>query len=149
MLIILLILIAACIIGPIIFALVNTRRYSTYGFDWNDLLGGYLITVVPLSIFLIMSLSLCQWNTGEKVYTGYIYSVGDTLNKTVGHIRFSENAGEDSQPSFCAVKGSEDAQKIKELAGTGKKVKIAVPEGLSIQMWYGQCGLPASVEEQE
>lgn len=108
-----------------------------------------LIGAMAILIFAIGICSLCELNTGEKVYTGYIYSAGDSFNKTVGHIRFSEYAGEDAQPSFCASKNSETAKRIKELAGSGKKVKVRVPSGFAINMWYGQCQIEAEIIEEE
>ena len=106
-----------------------------------------LFGIIIAIVSLFMSFPLFQISTGEKTYTGYIYSAEDFFNRTVGHLRFSENAGSDEQPPFCAVKGSEQAQKIKELAGSGKKVKVTVPSGFVLQTWYGQCGIPATVEE--
>ena len=83
-------------------------------------------------------------NTGEKQYTGYIYSAEDGLARTVGHLRFSENAGMDEQPEFCVNK--EDGQQIKDLAGSGKKVKVVVPAGFRVVAPWA-CAFPAHIEE--
>lgn len=88
-----------------------------------------------------------QWSPGEAQYTGYIYSAEDGAgDKTRGHLRFSENAGPDGQPSFCVKKA--DGWRIKELAGSGKKVKVTIPAGFE-WAWFWDCAIPASVEEME
>ena len=97
-----------------------------------------LLVVIPVVMFLCVQVS-----TGEKQYTGYIYAAEDGWAKTVGHLRFSENAGYDEQPSFCVDK--KDGQQIKELAGSGKKVRVTIPSGFAIVVpWV--CAIPASVE---
>lgn len=105
------------------------------------------LTVVGIVIVLFTSVGLplfIQWSPGEQKLTGYIYSVGDEWgDKTVGHIRFSEYAGEDSQPKFCVKK--KDGEFLKELAGSGKKVFIKIPAGFSLApVW--DCAIPAEIE---
>lgn len=86
-----------------------------------------------------------QWSPGEAQYTGYIYSAEDVLgDKTRGNLRFSEYAGKDNQPSFCVQKA--DGWKIKELAGSGKKVKVTIPTGFK-WAWVWDCAIPAQIEE--
>lgn len=147
MLVVYIILLVACLVVPIIIARVD--RYPDTLLDWETLLMWYCVSGLIALFPLIGIYSLTSISTGEKTYTGYIYSSEDVLNKTTGHLRFSESAGEDTQPSFCAAKGSEAGKRIKELAGSGKKVKVTVPSGFSVQMWYGQCPLPVTVEEME
>lgn len=108
------------------------------------------IIIPPLIVIGVLVLAFAaasvQVNTGEKQYTGYIYSAEDGIAETVGHLRFSENAGMDEQPSFCVDK--KDGQQIKDLAGSGKKVKVTVPAGFAIAFpWV--CGIPANVEVME
>lgn len=131
-------LLIAVIVGGIIWGKIDDEWYLPS-----------MMWTLAIPILAICICSLCELNTGEKVYTGYIYSVEDSFNKTVGHIRFSEYAGEDAQPSFCASKNSETAKRIKELAGSGKKVKVKVPSGFAINMWYGQCQIEAEIIEEE
>lgn len=97
--------------------------------------------VVPLIIFVSMFVNI---NTGDKQYTGYIYSAEDYIAKTTGNIRFSENAGADEQPSFCVDK--QDGQQLKDLAGSGKKVKVTIPARFSIIAPWA-CAFPAKIEE--
>lgn len=108
----------------------------------------FIVTfLLVLAITAMVSLLFfIQWNTGEDIYTGYIYSTEDFFGKTSAHIRFSENAGADSQPSFCV--SAEDAQMVKELSGSGIKVKVTIPAGFSIAPpWI--CAIPAKVEVME
>lgn len=99
-------------------------------------------------VFGSIGLACCtQWSVGEQTLTGYIYSAGDGMgNKTTGHLRFSETAGEDSQPSFCVQK--KDGHILKELAGSGKKVRVKIPVGFTLApLW--DCAIPATVEVME
>lgn len=98
-------------------------------------IGGFLVTHL-------------HWNTGESIYTGYIYSAEDGIAATTGHLRFSQNAGEDTQPSFCVNKGTEASKQIKELAGSGKKVRVTVPAGFSIVAPWA-CAFQAEIEVEE
>lgn len=100
------------------------------------------IILIPIILFCICS--CFQLNTGDKQYTGYIYSAEDGIAETIGHLRFSENAGYDEQPSFCVDK--KDGAQVKELAGSGKKVRVTVPAGFTVAFpWV--CGIPAQIEE--
>lgn len=116
--------------------------------DFTDLFMDHPILFgmgVLVLIFVFIAIVGCvNWNTGEKQYTGYIYSAEDTLFQTVGHLRFSENAGVDEQPAFCVDKAN--GQKIKDLAGTGKKVKVTVPAGFKVVL-PNFCAFPAEIEE--
>lgn len=94
-------------------------------------------------LMLIFGGTFINWNTGEKQYTGYIYSAEDDIFKTIGHLRFSENAGMDEQPSFCV--NIEDGQQVKDLAGSGKKVKVTVPKGFKLVAPW-KCAFPATIE---
>jgi hypothetical protein len=117
-------------------------------FDFTDFVikhtALFIGRTVALFIGVIFIISCFRLNTGEKQYTGYIYSAEDTLFQTVGHLRFSENAGMDEQPAFCVDKGN--GQKIKDLAGTGKKVKVTVPAGFKVVLPFF-CAFPAEIEE--
>ena len=109
--------------------------------DHPVLFMGGIIALFLVGIFILSCLHL---NTGEKQYTGYIYSAEDTLFATTGHLRFSENAGMDEQPAFCVDKAN--GQKIKDLAGTGKKVKVTIPAGFKVVL-PNFCAFPAEIEE--
>ena len=120
--------------------------------DWGypTLFGSILIAfgmvglLTAVALLLIFGCCCIRWSTGEKIYTGYIYSADDQLgDSTVGHIRFSEYAVEDEQPSFCVKK--ENGQQIKELAGSGKKVRVTVSTGFAIAVPWN-CPIPATVE---
>ena len=104
---------------------------------------GILIIATILLFFGILCFHL---NTGEKQYTGYIYSAEDGIATTVGRLRFSETAGMDEQPSFCVDK--RDGKQVKDLAGSGKKVKVIVPAGFALAFPW-TCPIPASIELME
>lgn len=100
------------------------------------------LTMIPIIIICI--LCCIRINFGEKTFTGYIYSVEDSFwDRTNAHIRFSENAGTDAQPSFC-VKKSESSE-LRELAGTSKKVRVTIPVGVAFNLPMN-CAIPAEVE---
>jgi len=108
------------------------------------------VSVAKISVVLLGALVLLlvvsghvHINTGEDIYTGYIYSAQDGIAKTVGHLRFSESAGMDEQPSFCVNK--EDGYQLKQLAGSGKKVRVTRPAGFAIAAPWA-CTFPASIE---
>lgn len=123
------------------------------GVFYDDSYGGGLTGLGWVAVFVlilgvmagfIFAFMCVRWSTGEKVYTGYIYSADDHLgDSTSGHLRFSEYAGEDEQPSFCVKKS--DGQQLKDLAGSGKKVRVTVPTGFAIAFPW-ECPIPASVE---
>lgn len=115
--------------------------------DWS---ADHPLTTIFMTLIIICLIGfsfLCvHLSTGEKQYTGYIYSAEDSIAKTVGHIRFSENAGMDEQPAFCVDK--RDGQQIKDLAGSGKKVRVTIPSGFAFSFPW-TCPIPASVEIME
>lgn len=119
------------------------EKISDFIFDSPALAGGL---VVLFSVVALFSVSCIHLNTGEKQYTGYIYSAEDGIAKTVGHLRFSETAGMDKQPSFCVDK--RDGKQVKDLAGSGKKVKVIVPAGFAISFPW-TCPIPANIELME
>lgn len=104
----------------------------------------FLVFTIPLAL---ISLSSCvHWNSGDKTYSGYIYSVTKSLGETTAHLRFSEYAGEDSQPSFCIAE--EDIETVRGLAGSGKKVKVFIPADFAIALPWA-CPIPAQIEIME
>lgn len=133
LIIITLALIGACI-GCGIYA---TKTHSTVPEMLAWMFG--LLTLVP-SILILAGLHI---NFRYQTYTGYIYSVEGNIGKAVGHIRFSQNAGEDTQPSFCV--NLEDREMLEQYVGTDTKVKVTEPAGTTWTL-FG-CGLPVTVEE--
>lgn len=139
------------IILTIIAAVVHVISYfipeDNYGNRHLWALRINFISLIAIVVFLIMCFLNTQINLGETQLTGYIYSAEDLFgDSTVGHIRFSESAGADTQPSFCVKKA--DGQQIKELAGSGKKVKVTIPAGV-VNAWRWDCELPAIIEIME
>lgn len=110
-------------------------------YDHTGVVFGVGVLILLATIF---GATFINWNTGEKQYTGYIYSAEDDISKTIGHLRFSENAGMDEQPSFCV--NIEDGQQVKDLAGSGKKVRVTVPKGFKLVAPWA-CAFPAHIEE--
>lgn len=115
--------------------------------EWSDgpfLLGGIGFIVIFLAAITYIGLAL-KWNLGENTYTGYIYSVTGEFNRAVGHIRFSQNAGGDSQPSFCVE--SYRREELEQYVGKDIKVRVTVPAGLK---WtITECAFPAHIEVAE
>ena len=93
----------------------------------DDLGSGIAVGFIALLLLLIPFFMTFRWQIGEADYTGYIYSRDSQFGYTTYHIRFSENAGEDSQPSFTVAAGSDTEAKLDELVGSGTKVKVHVP----------------------
>ena len=87
-------------------------------------IGALAFALLILTVLFFMSF---RWQIGEANYTGYIYSRDSRLGYTTYHIRFSQNAGEDNQPSFTVKAGSEEEAKLDKLVGAEKKVLIFVP----------------------
>ena len=108
-----------------------------------DHLLAILIVIVVLIVFCGLHIAS---NFGEKTYIGYVYSVTTEWagHVTVGHLRFSESAGGDIQPSFCVA--NEDADELRELAGSGKKVKVTIPHTGFVWGEAFKCKIPAKVE---
>lgn len=94
-------------------------------------------------------ISLTFIGTGEEILTGYVYSVEDSFDKTIAHIRFSKNAGTDKQPSICVKKENPVSDHLKELSGSDTKIKVRIPAGFAIAMWYGQCPIEAEILEEK
>lgn len=130
----------------IILAVISVAIGVAVKFRSNYIGDEALLVGISLAVvFLFLSAFGIQCNLGEKKLTGYIYSAEDGFgDKTTGHIRFSLNSGEDKQPSFCVKKS--DSWKLKELAGSEKKVTITIPVGFKIgNPW--DCLIPAEVKE--
>lgn len=83
--------------------------------------------ILLFTIWVAFALTFMQWNTGSKMYTGYIYSVEQEFNKAIGHIRYSQNAGSDSQPSFCVDVSRRE--ELEQYVGKDVKVQVTVPAG--------------------
>ena len=77
------------------------------------------------AVILLMLTANAKWSA--ETLTGFVYSKDSKWGVTNYHIRFSETAGEDVQPSFCATTGTQNAKEIDAVVGTGKKVTIEVP----------------------
>lgn len=53
------------------------------------------------------------------------------------------NIGEDNQPAFCIADADKD--KVRGLAGSGKRVKVLVPKGFVFASPWS-CPMPAQIE---
>lgn len=84
---------------------------------------GTLVGIAWIVLFLMVS----NAKFSDDTFTGYIYSKDSFAGVTNYHIRFSENAGTDSQPSFCVNDDARDKKKLDELVGSGKKVTVSIP----------------------
>lgn len=93
----------------------------------DDIGEGLAFGLAAIFLLAFPFLATFRWQISDDVYTGYIYSRDSSFGYTRYHIRFSQNAGEDSQPSFKVKAGSEEEKKLDALVGSDTKVKIKVP----------------------
>jgi len=78
-------------------------------------------------IWIISFLLSLNIQVSSTHLSGYIYSSDSAFGYTTAHIRFSQNAGTDEQPSFCVKSDSKAGKQIAELVGSGKKVQVNIP----------------------
>lgn len=90
--------------------------------DGYDYLGIIAIISGVAALFVFVCFAKCK--IGTEQYSGYIYSTEQKFGRVIAHVRFSESAGEDTQPAVCF--DGDEADKAISLAGTGQKVKIIV-----------------------
>lgn len=114
-------MIVVAIIAAILTAFFLFRGLTDYSDGWLSAAGLFAIITV------IAFLASLNFRISSQQLTGFIYSSEDRAGYTTGHLRFSENAGTDEQPSFCAPSSSKAGEQIREYAGSGKKVKISIP----------------------
>lgn len=93
----------------------------------KDIETGVFVTFILLMILAIPFYMTFRWQISEDYYTGYIYSRDSSFGYTKYHIRFSQNAGNDSQPSFTIKSGTDTEKTLDDLVGSNTKVKIKVP----------------------
>lgn len=107
-----------------------TTYYGAY-----RILGGIGLGIVWFTLFLfILNVKL-----SSETLTGYVYSKDNFGGVNTYHIRFSETAGADVQPSFCVNDDSPNAKDIDEVVGTGKKVTVNIPSTgvyFSNDLWH-------------
>lgn len=118
----LLILLGALALGSIVMFIVAFKIDSDFCF-----FGGMVGAIIFGFIFVIVLMLGLQWNLGDDTYTGYIYSVEGVFDRVKGHIRYSQNAGSDQQPSFCVAK--ERREELEQYVGKDIKVQVKVPAG--------------------
>lgn len=118
----LLILLGALTLGSILMITIALKIDSDSCF-----FGGIVGSLVFGLIFAVVLMLGLQWNLGDDTYTGYIYSVEGVFDRVKGHIRFSQNAGSDEQPSFCVAK--ERREELEQYVGKDIKVQVSVPAG--------------------
>lgn len=85
------------------------------------------LVVVFGVLALISLLGSVNWRFGSQQLTGYIYSYSNRAGYTTAHIRFSQNAGTDSQPEFCVAANSDAGRAIQKYTGSNTKVDVNIP----------------------
>lgn len=114
------------IVATIIFLALTVLCFAkgaNNGYDYEGwFFGGFFLAFITLICFLFT----LNFKFGTEHLSGYIYSNEERLGYTTGHIRFSENAGTDEQPHFCAPSDSQAAKDIRKYSGSGKKVAVEV-----------------------
>lgn len=86
-----------------------------------------LLTVTALFIAIFTFLASAHWQISSSTLTGYIYQRNERFGFVDYDIRYSQNAGQDEQPSFCVLSGSDADKTIQKLVGTESKVYVNVP----------------------
>jgi len=122
-------IILTIIIGILALILLITGIYRQsvhyYG-GWEISIG-----VMLFSLLIVLLLFITNVKLSDQTLTGYVYSKDSFAGVTRYHIRYSENAGEDSQPSFCTNTDSEsdksNAKLLDSLVGSGEKVTVNIP----------------------
>jgi zinc transporter ZupT len=117
--------IVAIILGVIavICGVIGLIRYFS---DDEELVWVALFFVVGV-MWLIAFFGCIHWEISSKQLTGYIYSSSTTRGFTTAHIRFSQNAGTDSQPEFCVKADSDAGRAIQKYTGSDTKVNVNIP----------------------
>ena len=85
--------------------------------------------LIFLSALVLMFVVLggSKWQISGETLTGYVYSRSEAFGYATYELRFSQNAGADTQPSFCVKAGSEQDNAFKEVVGKDQKVTVVVP----------------------
>ena len=133
------------VIGLILTIICTVQFFRAGAFDGDGWGAGAMVLGMITVIAFLFSLNV---RFGSEQLTGYIYSSSDRMGYTKGHIRFSETAGEDVQPSFCAPSNSKPGQQIREYAGSGKKVRINIQPYFYFSNNPFACGTPETVIEE-
>jgi len=103
--------------------IVAACRYATV---YEGFLSGALGVLVGV-VWLVMFSLISNVRFSDQSLTGYIYSQDTFAGVTQYHIRFSENAGADSQPSFCVNEDASSKRQLDELVGSSRKVTVEIP----------------------
>lgn len=89
--------------------------------------GAALMLFALLGFFVAFGLSV-KWQPSQQTLTGYIYQRNEKFGYANYDLRYSQNAGMDSQPSFCVESGSEADLQFMELVGEDTKVEVYIPK---------------------
>lgn len=109
--------------------------------------GGFFMAIFNIFLVCLAIFACLRWQMGTDIKTGYIYAVDEAFGRGTVHLRMSLEAGEDSQNPFC-VQG-ENLEKARNLAGTGKKVRVTIPAtDLHFENNYFACTYEAIIEEE-
>lgn len=115
--------IVICAILLVIGVIWAVASYDEY--DYN-IPAAVLIFLAAFGI-LIFGLMAMKWQVGTSTLTGYVYQRSESFGYVSYDLRYSLNAGQDNQPSFCVPAGSETDKKIQALVGTDNKVEVFIP----------------------
>ena len=113
------VIVALFIIGGII--MYKSDTFAPLGILMR-VIGFFGILAVAIMIICTM-----KWQVSDRDLTGYIYQRKERFGYVLYSLRFSQNAGEDAQPSFCVAAGSEQDEAMRKLVGKDEKVKVYIP----------------------
>jgi len=101
--------------------LINDSYSSTGG--TLAAIGGLPLVVIGIIFFF----GCLKWDPSNDTLTGFIYQRNEKHGYAHYSLRFSQNAGMDEQPSFCAKAGSDEDKELSKYVGTDTKVEISEP----------------------
>jgi hypothetical protein len=99
---------------------------------WSKLAGWWDITPIIIALTTGMGLmfsfmAASKWQISSETLTGYVYSRSESWGYAEYELRFSQNAGMDTQPSFCVRAGSEADNAYRQVVGKNTKVTVEIP----------------------
>jgi len=137
------------VVITVLLLLVTLKLYDN-GKEIPSLVLFILTLLVGIAAITLM-FYVGRWHISSQQLTGYIYQRSESFGYVTYDLRYSQNAGQDSQPSFCVEAGSEEDNKFKKLVGdNGAKVTVNVPSrGFFFVTNPWECSSFATLEKVE
>lgn len=118
--------------------------------DYDYSVGAMALILLSAIGVLVFALLAMKWQIGTSTLTGYVYQRSESFGYVSYDLRYSLNAGQDNQPSFCVKAGSETDKKIQALVGTDSKAEVFIPaQGFFMTNNIFQCASEAQLVKVE